>query len=177
MRPLRSKAFPRFTVKSAPQSRHSCHPGVSDSPQEWTFVQRPAFMSTRPTARPKTNLLKSRHSALAGCRPVKTAGSWRDILPFTHLARGGRMTVTIGRRELLAALGGAAAGWPLSARAQQPGTAGARPRIAFLALGPQQSAHLAFVDGLRRLGYAQGRNLDIDHRYGDVEKLKPLAQE
>jgi putative ABC transport system substrate-binding protein len=30
---------------------------------------------------------------------------------------------------------------------------------------------------LRRLGYAQGRNLDIDYRYGDVEKLKALAQE
>src|SRR5262249_60251966 len=57
------------------------------------------------------------------------------------------------------------------------GAADARPRIAFLALGPQQSVHLAFVDGLRRLGYAQDRNLDIDHRYGDVESLKPLAQE
>jgi putative ABC transport system substrate-binding protein len=44
-------------------------------------------------------------------------------------------------------------------------------------LGLQESVHLAFVDGLRRLGYAQGRNLDMDHRYGDVEKLKPLAHE
>src|SRR5215467_4826279 len=68
----------------------------------------PAFMSTRPAARPKTNLLKSRRSAHAGCRAVRTARSWRGIVPFTHLAREGRMTVTIGRRELLAALGGAA---------------------------------------------------------------------
>jgi putative ABC transport system substrate-binding protein len=83
----------------------------------------------------------------------------------------------VRRRYFITLLGGAVAAWPLAARTQHTRAADARPRIAFLGLGSERGVHLAFVDGLRRLGYAQGRNLDIDYRYGDVEKLKPLAQE
>jgi ABC-type uncharacterized transport system substrate-binding protein len=62
------------------------------------------------------------------------------------------------------------------------GSAEARPRVAFLTLGDQQMDGVyvaAFVEGLRRLGYVEGRNVDIDYRYtaGNVERLKPLAQE
>ena len=53
--------------------------------------------------------------ARAGCRAVRDSTLVAWYRSFTHLAREGRMTVTIGRRELLVALGGAAA-WPLAAR-------------------------------------------------------------
>jgi len=76
------------------------------------------------------------------------------------------------RRQFITLLGGVAGAWPLAA-----GAADARPRIAFLMLRAPETVHLAFVDGLRRLGYVQGRKLDIDYRFGDVEKLKALAQE
>jgi putative ABC transport system substrate-binding protein len=72
------------------------------------------------------------------------------------------MTVTIGRRELLAALGGAAAAWPLAARAQQ--RAGRVRRIAWLGIGRADEPS-PYVDslraGLRELGWIEGSNLTI----------------
>src|ERR1700757_4620768 len=90
---------------------------------------------------------------------VKTARSWRGIVPFTHLTREERMTVTIGRRELLAALGGAAAAWPLTARGQQS----AMPVVGFLGDSPREWAPYvaAFVHGLKEIGYVDGGNVRI----------------
>ena len=74
------------------------------------------------------------------------------------------MTVTIGRRELLAALAGAAATWPLAARAQDLTV----PLIGSLnSASPGQFARLvdAFRQGLREGGYVEGRNVRIEYRW------------
>ena len=66
------------------------------------------------------------------------------------------------RREFIALLGGAAAAWPLSARAQQPKVW----RIGVLAPVPPTPVMLsAFRDGLRGRGYVEGQNLSIDVRW------------
>ena len=68
------------------------------------------------------------------------------------------MTVTIGRRELLAALGGAAVVWPLAARAQQPGM----PVIGFLNTrvpGADPQLLAAFLRGLKETGFIEGQNV------------------
>src|SRR5262249_21085089 len=105
-----------------------------------------------------------------------TARSRRGIVPFTHLAREGRMTVTIGRRELLAALGGAAAAWPLAARAQQPGL----PVIGYLNYGSPESDTFRLTGlrrGLNQSGYVEGRNLVIEYRWAgnQADRLPALV--
>src|ERR1043165_10265657 len=89
------------------------------------------------------------------------------------------------RRELLGALGGAAASWPLAARAQQSATkrriAIFHPAIpvALLTETGGGSAWRAFFGELRRLGYVEGENLIIE-RYsaeGHHERYADLARE
>jgi len=86
------------------------------------------------------------------------------------------MTVTIGRRELLAALGGAAVTWPLAARAQQS----AVPVIGFLrSTSANASAELvaALRRGLTEAGYIEGQNIAIEYRWAEnrEERLPTLA--
>jgi len=77
------------------------------------------------------------------------------------------MIVTIGRRELLAALGGAAAAWPLAARAQQSAKV---PTIGFLGSGTPITAGawvVAFAQRLRELGWIEDRTIKIDLRWAE----------
>jgi putative tryptophan/tyrosine transport system substrate-binding protein len=85
------------------------------------------------------------------------------------------------RRDFITLLGGAAAAWPLAARAQQGGTT---RRIGVL-MGwsendPEYQSRIdAFVQVLAQLGWAEGRNLRVDVRWtnGDVERAGVLAKE
>jgi putative tryptophan/tyrosine transport system substrate-binding protein len=92
------------------------------------------------------------------------------------------MASHIGRRKFLATLGGAAAGWPLAARAQQPG--GVR-RIGVMmnqaADDPETHARSAALrQGLQQLGWVEGRNVHLDIRSGaavDPVNARKIAAE
>ena len=83
------------------------------------------------------------------------------------------------RREFILALGGAAAGWPLTARAQQQAKVA---RIGYLGL-VSASWHAprvnAFRAGLRDLGYVEGKDIVIEFRWaeGRYDRLPGLAEE
>ena len=85
------------------------------------------------------------------------------------------------RREFIAALGGAAAGWPLTARAQQREPIRRIGVLMNLARDdPEgQARNAAFLQGLQQLGWSDGRNLRIDTRWGagDPDRFRKYAGE
>jgi putative ABC transport system substrate-binding protein len=84
----------------------------------------------------------------------------------------------IGRREFITLLGGAAAAWPIAARAQ----GGGQHRIGVLMNGAANETSLqsyvaSFVQGLRQLGWVEGQNVRIDIRWnaGDAALARIYA--
>jgi putative tryptophan/tyrosine transport system substrate-binding protein len=94
---------------------------------------------------------------------------------MTVLSRGAAMR----RREFITLIGGAAAAWPLGARAQQTS------KVWRVGMLETTSATLnavnvdAFRRGLRQLGYVEGQNLIIEYRSGEgrIDRFPELAAE
>src|SRR5262245_6460245 len=81
----------------------------------------------------------------------------------------------MGRREFITLLGGAAAAWPLAARAQQP----KRPRVGVLVPANPEPFWSEFRAGLRQHGYIEGQNVQFEFRSADgkPDRLRGLADE
>lgn len=85
------------------------------------------------------------------------------------------------RREFISLIGSAAASWPLATRAQQP----ERVRRVGVLMGisdsdPEAKPRVeALQDGLRDLGWTEGRNIHLDYRWtaGDVDRTQQFAKE
>ena len=79
------------------------------------------------------------------------------------------------RREFITLLGGAAAMWPLAARAQRTGL----PRIGVLVPANPEPFWSEFQAGLREHGYIEGQNIAFEFRSGEgkLDRLRELADE
>src|SRR5258708_5340005 len=107
----------------------------------------------------------------------------RDTLPIIPPGRGislpGFGSGSMKRRDFISLVGGAAA-WPLAARAQQPER---MRRVGVLMANEErdprgQERVAAFREGLRELGWTEGRNVRFEYRWAtDADRLRAYAVE
>jgi putative tryptophan/tyrosine transport system substrate-binding protein len=123
-------------------------------------------------------------AAASGFRTIQDCPKDLEALPVQpNLAvrgtagSGGEPMLDLRRRQFITLMGGAAAAWPLAARAQRAKT----NRIGWLVFGTSELGPIdqTLRDALAQRGFVQGRNIDVVFRYANVDptRLPELARE
>jgi putative tryptophan/tyrosine transport system substrate-binding protein len=84
------------------------------------------------------------------------------------------------RRDFITLIGGAAAGWPIAARAQQSKNTPTVGVLWHAGSAEEEDVYLSvLVKALNDLGYVEGKNIHLDHRFPaeNPERFRTLAQE
>src|SRR5262249_3015114 len=135
-------------------------------------IPRQPHCCVRPFTRPNPRPV-SPFDPIQNISGVAQGPAVRSVIPSVRFAgtkRGKHAPMSdMRRRELLAALSGAAAAWPLVARAQQP----TMPVVGFLRSAPLASVpHFiaAFREGLKEQGFVEGRSIAMEFRSAEDQR-------